>query len=340
VPSAADDVVAAIGASGPIPFVEYMRIALYGPNGFYSVEGSAGRRGDFITSPEVGPLFGTVIAAAIDAWWDDLGRPDRFDFVEVGAGPGTLARAIRAADMQCSDALRYVAVESSVAQRQRHPDGVESVSELPDVPVVGVIFSNELLDNLPFRLFVFDSGWKEAYVDVAPDGSLVEVLRAVEPVPGALPQHAPHGTRLPVMDEATSWVADALSRVERGRLVVIDYCTSLTADLVSVPWREWLRTYRRHERGTHYLRDTGLQDITTQVCVDQLPPPDSIRSQADFMRSFDIDGLIEEGRQYWREHAASPDLRAMKMRSRIAESEALMDIGGLGGFTVAEWLVR
>ena len=55
---------------------------------------AAGRRGDFLTAPEVGPLYGAVLARAIDAWWIELGRPDPFVVVEAGAGPGTLARSV------------------------------------------------------------------------------------------------------------------------------------------------------------------------------------------------------------------------------------------------------
>ena len=60
-----------------------MHLALYGDGGFYSGSGRAGRRGDFLTSPEVGPLFGNVVANAIDAAWTKLGSPDGFQIVEV-----------------------------------------------------------------------------------------------------------------------------------------------------------------------------------------------------------------------------------------------------------------
>eukprot|EP01041_Mallomonas_annulata_P033993 gene33993-56692_t len=87
-PSAVDDIRRAIDvAGGALRFDEFMSLALYGPNGFYTGEGRAGRRGDFLTSPEVGPLFGTVLAAWIEAEFDRLGRPDGFEVVEVGAGP-------------------------------------------------------------------------------------------------------------------------------------------------------------------------------------------------------------------------------------------------------------
>jgi hypothetical protein len=118
---------------------------------------------------------------------------------------------------------------------------------------------------------------------------------------------------------------------------VFDYVTATTAELAARPWREWLRTYRGHERGGHYLADPGSQDITAQVALDQLPPPDSVTPQAEWLRRHGIDELVEDGKRYWQEHAARPDLAAMRMRSRVSESEALLDEAGLGAFTVCEW---
>jgi len=338
VPSAADQVAAAIhAAGGAIPFSEFMNISLYGENGFYSASGRAGRRGDFITSPEVGPLFGTVLARSLDAWWHELGEPDEFTVVDAGAGPGTLARSIIAAAPQCSNALRYIAVEVSAAQREMHPSAVESRSSMPSGPITGVVLANELLDNLPFRLFVFDGTWQEAYVAIGDDGSFVEVLRAPRSLPAGLPQLAPHGARVPVQTQASLWVADTLRLIERGRLVVFDYCTPAMSELAKRPWREWLRTFRQHERGGHYLQSPGEQDITTQVVVEQLPVPTSSATQADFLRQWDVDALVGEGREYWSRHASTPDLAAMKMRSRISEAEALLDLDGLGSFTALQW---
>jgi SAM-dependent MidA family methyltransferase len=65
-------------AGGAIPFSEFQRVALYGPDGFYMRPhgGRAGRRrGDFITSAEVGPLFGVVLARYLDDVWRALGEP-------------------------------------------------------------------------------------------------------------------------------------------------------------------------------------------------------------------------------------------------------------------------
>jgi SAM-dependent MidA family methyltransferase len=322
----------------PIPFDRFMSEALYGPTGFYTSGGSAGRRGDFITSPEVGPLFGAVVARFLDAEWRRLGSPDSFTVVDAGAGPGTLARSVLAARPACAAALRYVAVEVSAVQRERHPDGVESAADLPSEPFIGVIIANELLDNLPFRLAVHDGSWREAYVVELPDGQLSEYLSApFDPVPAPLPVSAALGARAPLQDAAREWVERARSLVDRGTTVVFDYCAPVTAALAAKPWREWLRTYRGHERGGHYLAEPGSQDITTEVAVDQLPEPDSVRTQAHWLQLHGIDELVADGRSYWEAHAAKPDLEAMRMRSRVSEAEALLDPAGLGRFTVLEW---
>jgi SAM-dependent MidA family methyltransferase len=62
-------------------------------------------------------------------------------------------------------------------------------------------------------------------------------------------------------------------------------------------------------------------------------------SQASFLESHGIAAAVEEGRTYWETHASQPDVRAMSMRSRVSEAEALLDPSGLGAFTVAEVVV-
>jgi SAM-dependent MidA family methyltransferase len=341
VPSAAEEISAAIAAAGgAIPFSEYMQLALYGQGGFYTTGGRAGRRGgDFLTSPEVGPLFGTVIARALDAWWKELGSPSRFDVVECGAGPGTLARSILAAQPECANAMHYVAVEISASQRALHPQGVESRETMPDGPITGVILANELLDNLPFRLFVFDGSWMEAFVSQASSGQFVEVLRTPDAVPLCLPQTAPLGSRAPVQDAATSWVLEALSKIESGKLLLFDYCSTSTPDIALTPWREWLRTYRDQGRGSHYLSDPGSQDITTQVMLDQLPSGSITSTQAEFLQQWGIDKLVHEGTEYWEKLKHAPDVSAMKMRSRSTEAVSLTSSLALGLFGTVIWTV-
>jgi SAM-dependent MidA family methyltransferase len=235
--------------------------------------------------------------------------------------------------------MHYVAVEISASQRALHPQGVESRETMPDGPITGVILANELLDNLPFRLFVFDGSWMEAFVSQASGGQFVEVLRTPDVVPSCLPQTAPLGSRAPVQDAAASFVRDCLSKIDHGRLLLFDYCSASTAEIAITPWREWLRTYRDQGRGTHYLTDPGSQDITTQVMLDQLPTGFITSTQADFLAQWGISDLVREGSDYWESMKNEPDVAAMKMRSRSTEAKSLSDSLGLGSFKTVFWLV-
>ena len=201
------------------------------------------------------------------------------------------------------------------------------------------MLANELLDNLAFRLAVFDGGWRESWVTDAGDGTFAEILPLpLDPSPACLPARAAHGSRVPLQEGATHWLDGARRLVRRGRVVVLDYARPTTAELAAIPWRSWLRTYRGHERGGAYLDSPGDQDITADVAMDQLPEPDVVRSQAQFLQRWGIDELVAEGRRAWADAAAAPDLAALAMRSRVRDAEALLDPAGLGAFTVAEWI--
>lgn len=364
---------AQIDRHGPIGFDQLVRAALYDPDGgFYATGGRAGRRGDFLTSPEVGPLFGAVVAGALDRWWQQAGAPEVFVVVEAGAGPGTLARSVLNAESACAGALRYVLVESSAAQRASHaerlpldvpssafasrsepeddeprlpvPSGpiVVSLAELPRHPGPCIVLANELLDNLPFGLAERDAAaWSE--VRVGRHGAdLVEVLVPLESAAAerlqALAPAARVGARVPLAHEAAAWVRDARALAgPGGRVVVLDYGQS-TAALAERPWHEWVRTYRGHDRGEPPLKALGTQDITCEVPIDQLGPAlTSDVPQADWLLAHGIEQLVAEGRQTWEERAAIGDLEAVRARSRITEAEALLDPAGLGAFRVLEW---
>ncbi|MCB1257743.1 MAG: SAM-dependent methyltransferase [Microthrixaceae bacterium] len=376
----------------PIRFDEFMELALYDPDhGFFAGTKSAGgeaggARGDFITSPEVGPLFGVLVARFLDRCWHSAGRPERFDVVEYAAGRGALAISIKAATPECAPALRYHLVELSERLRERQGDHL-SLSPVDEVgsnlagPVfishaddsalpqkVDVVFANELLDNLPLRVFERSEGhWSEVLVD-APVGARGDVQpevqtwterlsRADDIVASQLDSlvpDAPMGARVPLQERAQAWLTDALHRVgivstegggadspsaNPGTVVVIDYARS-TSEMASRSQSDWLRTYKAHDRGGDPLESPGSQDITCDVAIDQLElirPVSANTSQADWLSELGIAELVEEGQRIWEASAAAPALAAFKARSRITEAEALCDPLSLGGFRVLIW---
>jgi len=324
--------------SGPLGYDEIIDLALYDPEyGFYESGGGAGRQGDFLTSPEVGPLFGATLARALDSWWGELGEPDPFTVVEVGAGRGALAGSVLKAAPRCSRALRYVAVERSSALRARHPSQVESASDLPIGPLTGIVLANELLDNMAFRLLERQrNGWGEVKVD---DRLAEIVVPAPVGIGERLAPDASPGARIPVQRAATAWLESVLGTMTHGRVIVLDYADT-TPSMARRPWTEWVRTYRRHGRGVHPLADLGRQDVTCEVAVDQLAAvcqPTTNRSQADFLRDHGIDRLATEARRAWQERSHIGDLEALLARSTLSEAAALTDPSGLGAFRVLEW---
>jgi len=322
-----------------VGFDEFMETALYGAGGFYSSGSGPGRRGaSFLTSPEMGPLFGAVIADALDVWWDALGSPSPFPVLEAGGGRGTLAAAILAAEPRCAEALHYVVIERAAPARAEAAAIVDARAELPEpgsLGPVGVVLANELLDNLAFKVVErAHDGWRELRVLATGDqhafvlGGRVSRFDHVD---------AEVGARIPWHTAAIQWLAQARAIFERSHITLVDYGTSSTAELARRPWRDWLRTYLDHGRGLDPLHDPGSQDITTDIAFDQLSPH-TVNTQADWLRAHGIEDLVQTARATWHERAAIGDLAALKARSRVNEADALLDPNGPGGFLVAEWV--
>lgn len=294
-----------IRREGPIPFDAFMEAALYDPEfGFFITGGGAGRsEGDFITSPEVGSLFGALVARALDAWWDELGRPDPYVVVDAGAGRGQLARDVMRVGPACSPALRYVMVERSASLRRTQHDHLQieppedalgpavklgqdddpepvpgtgpivtQTETLPAVPFTGAVVANELLDNLPFRVVErLPGGWHEVRVALGDHDDFVEVLVPAEPELSTdadeLYSSARPGARLPVQNGMLRWFAECGAVLRRGFVAVLDHADA-AAGLAERGPDSWLRTYRGHGRGAPPLEAPGAQDITADVVLE------------------------------------------------------------------------
>jgi NADH dehydrogenase [ubiquinone] 1 alpha subcomplex assembly factor 7 len=260
-----DAIIARIRAHGPMPFDEFMELALYDPDdGFFSSSSPARPEGHFVTSPHLSPVFtGLLTVQARDAW-DAMGKPDPFTLVDLGAGEGTLARGIEtaaASDERFARALHVVAIErGEVAANHLTGSGLKTARSIGDVePFIGVIIANELFDNVPFRLL---SGEDE--IRITEDGAAL----SWQPLP-------PTSSR-PVSPRSLDLIDQIARALRHGYAFIIDY--GFTGD--EEP--EATRGYREHRIVTDLLDDPGSSDITGPVDFDAI----AVRARANGLQTW------------------------------------------------------
>jgi SAM-dependent MidA family methyltransferase len=275
---------ARIQSDGPITFREFMDAALYHPRYGYYTAGRAptSRGGDYVTSPEVHPVFGALVCKQLLEFWRALERPSTFTIVEAGAGSGLLARDIlvRAQlDPDFAAAIRYCIVEPRDSLREIQQQsltqagvGVENARWEQDFPTPfeGCIVTNELLDAFPVHRVVRQGdALREVYVTSDAGGfrdelgllsnpELVAYFDALDIRPG-------EGCYAEVNLEAPRWIARAASALSRGYVLTFDY--GYEAPELYAPWRRdgtLLCSYRQSASSDPYQR-VGKQDITSSV---------------------------------------------------------------------------
>lgn len=225
-----------IAMEGPLALDDFWRAAMTTPEyGYYMRGQPIGAAGDFTTAPEISQIFGELIGLWLVACWDQAGRPERFDLVELGPGRGQLmADALRAARMapEFRAAARLVLGEASRSlqkvQAEKLADANPTWREdwrealAGDAPMF--LVGNEFLDALPIRQFQHDGQrWRErrvAYEDgfvfIAGDAASPSGLPEGEPPEGAIFETAPE------REEAATAVARRLARTG-GAALLVDY---------------------------------------------------------------------------------------------------------------------
>lgn len=279
-------IVARIQERGPITFRDFMALALYHPQlGYYcSPREKMGRSGDYLTSPEVSPIFGALVGRQLPEMWDALGRPPAFQVAEAGAGTGALCRDLlrwsRRAAPDLFQALAYTIVEASATLVERQRAALQAEQELAQrvrwaetlLPsgLEGCILSNELLDSMPVhRVAVQDGRLREVFVGWD-GGRFVEQLRppsspAIEAYFQQLGLLPGRGCRAEVNLEALTWMQAAAAALRRGFVLTFDY--GYQAEDLYAPWRKdgtLLCFYRHNPSSDPYLR-LGRQDLTSHL---------------------------------------------------------------------------
>lgn len=273
---------AEIRSSGPMPFARFMDLALYDPDGGYyrAAEAHPGPGGDFLTAPELHPIFGATLARGVIEIWERLGRPDPFVIREHGAGEGALAASIlREIDGTALEhALRYQAVEvdprriAGLRERLAAVALADRLEDATDVPLDGIVLANEVLDALPVhRVRRHGDDLRELAVGLGADDVLVET--EIAPTTPALAARLQDegvvladGQTAEICLALGDWIAAAVRPLRSGVLLLIDYGAP-AAELYDPARRRdgTLRAYVRHQVHDDPYRHVGRQDLTAHV---------------------------------------------------------------------------
>lgn len=267
---------------GRLPFSRYMEIALYAPRlGYYRAGWRTfGARGDFVTAPEISPLFARTVARQVD---QALSLTGTREVVEIGAGAGTMA-AQMLAELAPRGGVHYRILELSgaMAARQREtiearvPDALASVSwidALPEPGFNGVVVANEVVDALPVERFEVTSGGVSMHCVGFEAGRPIWESRpaeprladAVESIQREIGHRLPIGYVSEIGPARSAWAASIAERLECGLVLLMDYGFP-RCELYHPDRRDGtLRCHFRHRRHDDPLVLCGLQDITAHV---------------------------------------------------------------------------
>ena len=263
-------------AGGWLPFDRFMAMALYAPGlGYYSADsrqfGVLPESGsDFITAPELSPLFGAALAAQVA---QALHASDTDEVWEFGAGSGALAAQLLDALAALGQPLRrYTIVDLSgtlrARQRERlaaYGDRVQWVDALPE-SLHGVIVGNEVLDAMPVQLLEFDAAqWFErGVVVVAAPPAFAWARRPTALRPPFDGPFAP-GAVIEIHPQAEAFIATLAERLTRGAAFFIDYGFPQAEYYHPQRSEGTLMCHRAHRADADPLVDVGLKDITAHV---------------------------------------------------------------------------
>ena len=278
---------------GWLSFARYMEMALYEPGlGYYSNPGQVfGAAGDFVTAPELTPLFGATLARQVSPWLKDPALAGSGQVVlEVGGGSGMLAaQLLNALDNVGHHEVRYLILELSAERREHQrqtlkslaPGLMDRVGWLETFPetFAGVVVANELLDAMPVQLFEWQANaeaelqemgvtWVDGQFAWAPrpaDAVLTETVTALRNRlgPEGAQWHSPYRSEICPAQQA--WMRTLADCMTAGVVLLLDY--GFAAPEYYHPQRDQgtLMCHYRHRSHADPFLWPGLSDITAHV---------------------------------------------------------------------------
>ncbi|HEX7026220.1 MAG TPA: SAM-dependent methyltransferase [Gammaproteobacteria bacterium] len=318
-----DRIAREIAAQGPMPFSRFMQLALYDPHYGYYMAGQHkfGAGGDFVTAPEISPLFSYCLAAQCA---EVLSVIPGGSILEIGGGSGVMAVDIlgRLERLNCLPDKYYILeLSAELRERQRRLFSERAPKLLPKVEWLqslegwsmrGVMLGNEVLDAMPVERFRKTAGGIDVlFVDRDRENDCFvwlseqagpDVDAAVRTIESDLGSELPDGYCSELNLNLSPWVGTLAGCLEKGVMLLIDY---------GYPRREYYAAerdmgtlmchYRHHAHGDPF-RWVGLQDITAHVDFTAVAEGAAtagltvagFTSQAEFLLAGGIDRQLQE----------------------------------------------
>ena len=265
-------------SGGWISFADYMALCLYAPALGYYMAGARklGAEGDFITAPELSPLFGQCLAQWLMRS-DGVMHPDSDGILEIGAGTGVLAAAmLEELEQQQALPARYFILELSADLRQRARDTLaarvphllERVTWLNQLPpqFKGLVLGNEVLDAMPVHLLARVQGqWHERGVVWSPAAQRLVFADRPTTLAPPLPIEGTHDYCTELHAQAEAFMRTVADRLHAGLALFIDY--GFPESEYYHPQRHMgtLVCHRAHQTDSDPLVNVGAKDITAHV---------------------------------------------------------------------------
>lgn len=263
------------GQGGWLGFERFMELALYAPGLGYYARGDQqfglmpASGSDFVTAPQLSPLFGATLARQVAQALDATGTDELWEF---GAGSGALAAQVLTA---LGDRVRrYSIVELSAPLRERqrqtlavHETRLRWLDALPS-RFSGVVLGNEVLDAMPVMLLHFDGRqWWERGVCVGEGEQAGRFQWRDRPTLARPPVEAAYvpGTVTELGRHATGFMRTLAAGLERGAAFFIDYGFPEAEYYHPQRHGGTLMCHRAHRADTNPLADVGDKDITAHV---------------------------------------------------------------------------